>query len=254
MSADGAGGAVTLSILAAAFSANIDRSSDKFLLVALAIHADPTGISAPSQVRLIADTALDRKTVIAGLARLTAQGFVEDSGAKVGKTGRIPAYQLRLDARSLPQMVPISPPLNRPKNGIIKPAQKRDHSSRARSSTNPSLLSSLPSLSATSLPASDVQPLLFDSTLDAMRANKRGRKPTGVPPDWRPDTAGIEYAKQRRVPPAEVERFRDYWLSNGTPNAMKRDWNAAWRTWCRNHETFQNRNPVATSKPAAVSV
>lgn len=29
----------------------------------------------------------------------------------------------------------------------------------------------------------------------------------------------------------ELVRFRDHWLASGSPTAVKRDWNAAWRTW-----------------------
>ena len=41
----------------------MDRSSDKFLLLCIANYAQDDGTAYPSQLRLQADTCLDRKTV-----------------------------------------------------------------------------------------------------------------------------------------------------------------------------------------------
>lgn len=80
--------------LAWAFSCNVSRSSDKFILVALANYADDMGICYPSQTKLVGDTALDRKTIIAGLRRLSDVGLIADTGARKGVTGQIVIYRL----------------------------------------------------------------------------------------------------------------------------------------------------------------
>jgi uncharacterized protein YdaU (DUF1376 family) len=36
----------------------------------------------------------------------------------------------------------------------------------------------------------------------------------------------------------EFEKFRDYWRACDGKNAVKRDWSAAWRNWCRNANNF----------------
>jgi len=69
------------------------------------------------------------------------------------------------------------------------------------------------------------------------RPPKRG---TRIPPDWTPPDSIYEYAcdnpKVRFGTQAvqdHLEEFRDYWVANSTPNAVKRDWTAAFRTWLR---------------------
>lgn len=77
-----------------AFSTPIDRSSDKFIFVALANYADDSGICYPSQTKLIGDTSLDRKTVISGIQRLCDRGLIVDTGHRKGATGQIIVYRI----------------------------------------------------------------------------------------------------------------------------------------------------------------
>ncbi len=37
----------------------------------------------------------------------------------------------------------------------------------------------------------------------------------------------------------EFDQFRDHWLAASGAKAAKRDWLAAWRTWCRNAIDWQ---------------
>lgn len=39
-----------------------------------------------------------------------------------------------------------------------------------------------------------------------------------------------------------MEDFRDFWTQCNTPNAVKRDWDAAWRMWCRRQVTFKAKD------------
>ncbi len=63
---------------------------------------------------------------------------------------------------------------------------------------------------------------------------KRGIR---LPSDWAPDLVDRSYAVEQGLSDpettAQAEGFRDYWLAEGGPKAWKRDWRAAWRTWCR---------------------
>lgn len=57
-----------------------------------------------------------------------------------------------------------------------------------------------------------------------------------LPADWVASEDLLSYAE--RVAPSvrpldEAEKFRDYWLASGRPNSVKRDWDAAFRTWLR---------------------
>jgi len=52
--------------------------------------------------------------------------------------------------------------------------------------------------------------------------------------DWTPCAADAERARQRGLDPdEEAEAFRDHWHAAAGPKALKRDWDAAFRTWCR---------------------
>ena len=72
----------------------VARSSEKFILVCLANYADERGVCYPSTETLVRDTGQDRKTVTLNLQRLCESGLLRDTGRKVGRTGRVPVYQL----------------------------------------------------------------------------------------------------------------------------------------------------------------
>lgn len=103
-----------------AFTAKVSRSCDKFLLVALANYADDEGVCFPSQSRLVEDTALDRKTVIAGVRRLVETGLLLDTGNRVGATRQIAVYRLNFEPETPPSTVPNKEPLNAPTNGTVE--------------------------------------------------------------------------------------------------------------------------------------
>lgn len=70
--------------------------------------------------------------------------------------------------------------------------------------------------------------------------NLRGGKSRGgklgarLPEGWQPDDAGRTYARERGLDPTETAAaFTDHWIASNTPSAVKRDWAAAFRTWCR---------------------
>lgn len=72
----------------------VARSSEKFILVCLANYADERGVCYPSTETLVRDTGQDRKTVTLNLQRLCESGLLRDTGRRIGRTGRVPVYQL----------------------------------------------------------------------------------------------------------------------------------------------------------------
>jgi hypothetical protein len=57
---------------------------------------------------------------------------------------------------------------------------------------------------------------------------------TRIPENWRPNDAGRSFAADRGMDPdSTADAFTDYWAANNGRTATKRDWNAAFRTWCR---------------------
>ena len=71
---------------------------------------------------------------------------------------------------------------------------------------------------------------------------------TRIPADWTPDKNGVAYARERDYSNFQimslVDDFKDYWLAKAGATAVKKDWNAAWRTWIRNDIKFKNRKPT----------
>lgn len=69
----------------------------------------------------------------------------------------------------------------------------------------------------------------------------RARARTQIDPDWKPNAAGLAYAKARNVPLGEVQAFVDYHRARGN---LMADWDAAWRTWCNNSIKFGKAAPL----------
>ncbi|MXV44349.1 hypothetical protein GS501_04720 [Saccharibacter sp. 17.LH.SD] len=61
-----------------------------------------------------------------------------------------------------------------------------------------------------------------------------------LPQTWYANSQLIDYAGQYGLDPhRQVEDFRDYWHSATGQNAIKCDWDAAFRLWCRKSADFQ---------------
>lgn len=100
--------------IAWALKTPIKRSSTKFVLVVLGNCADGDSWEAFPSIGYICDsTALDRKTVVAALRSLSADGYIADTGERRGHTKQIPIYRL-----------------NRSKTGNVEQFQKRNDSEK----------------------------------------------------------------------------------------------------------------------------
>lgn len=64
----------------------------------------------------------------------------------------------------------------------------------------------------------------------ASRADRAQRLPDG----FELTAERRAYAEREGInPQREFEKFSDHWRASGGANARKRDWDAAWRVWCR---------------------
>lgn len=87
-----------------AFTQPIKHSTAKFVLVAMANHAgDGDWLAWPSVVSLTEATGQDRKTVLENLKRLTAMGYITDTGVRKGATKQVPVYRLNRDPKPVEQ-------------------------------------------------------------------------------------------------------------------------------------------------------
>lgn len=74
---------------------------------------------------------------------------------------------------------------------------------------------------------------------------------TRLPSDWPLTDARKAIAEAEHLDPARTfSKFTDHWKAASGANARKRDWDAAWRNWCRN-ET--DRKPNGNGLHATVS-
>lgn len=104
---------MSLRAIAWAFYQPIPRSAMKLTLLALADCANDLGECFPSRAHLEAKTSLDRKTIIRCLDDLAKDGFIRDTGSRIGKTNQVKIYQICDDISSA----------NGPKNGTLKGSQ-----------------------------------------------------------------------------------------------------------------------------------
>ena len=62
----------------------------------------------------------------------------------------------------------------------------------------------------------------------------RSPKGSRLSSDWRPDGEEAGFADKLGLnPDAVAAQFRDYWHAKPGKDALKVDWSAAWRSWCR---------------------
>ncbi|MBA9083481.1 MULTISPECIES: DUF1376 domain-containing protein [Bartonella] len=84
-------------------------------------------------------------------------------------------------------------------------------------------------------PSSENQsPVSQQKSTEKKTKRSRDRQSCRIPDDFEPD---YDFAIQEGLPPervkVEIENFKDYWRSSASPNAVKKDWPAAWRIWVR---------------------
>lgn len=196
-------------------------ASEKLVLLGLAQCSDANHCAHPSVEWICNFSDLDRKTVIGAIARLQEKDFIQDTGRRVGRTGKVKVYRLGAGRAADPET-------NNTESGTVpKTEQFQKRNSSAFSAKQSQKRDSEPVLEHNTPPS----PPPGGSASDAKR--DRG---TRIAEDWQPpaidslpDTAR---GKARQWPGgayhAEAEAFRDYWLAEGRAGARKLDWNRAW--------------------------
>lgn len=105
----------------------------------------------------------------------------------------------------------------------------------AESAEQPPLEARSPTPPKTQTP-SNITPLISPQPDAALRQDKR--RGTRLPDNWQPSADEINEAIKIGLSfdqaTAEAEKFRDYWTAKAGRDAVKLDWLATWRNWCRN--------------------
>ena len=87
---------MSIQAIAWVFSQEIRPSTAKFVLVALVNYINDDSTAWCPISRLSEITSQDRKTVMHALSKLEEQGHITDTGNRVGATGQIKLYQVRV--------------------------------------------------------------------------------------------------------------------------------------------------------------
>lgn len=114
---------MSFAALAAVSKMHFGSAAEKLIALAYADrHNEETGCAYPSLAWLGEFSSLNRKTVIAVVARLEAIGLLSDSGNREGRTGQIKVYRVNLET------VPKTEPTQKRNSSDFsrKESQKRD--------------------------------------------------------------------------------------------------------------------------------
>ena len=173
----------------------------KSVLVALADHADETGLCWPSLARLRLFTCLSERAIRNALRDLEVGGLMVTDQ----REGMISRYTLRIGSALPPRhLVPGS-----------------DDATPAPAAPEP--------------PRTIIEPSVNPQEV-ALRAPRAKAAPKGhrLPEDWAPSRDDRAFAEEKGLDPNEVAaEFRDYWTGVPGAKGMKLDWNATFRNSVR---------------------
>ena len=121
-----------------AWTAPVNNSSQRLVLLSLADRAGEEHTAWPSIERLAKDTVLDKKTVQKVILELIKLGLVEDTGERTGPTRRVRVLKLN-GVKGREEYTQNLDDANTPKNGNIKQSQKRSDSKNGNDPENGAL-------------------------------------------------------------------------------------------------------------------
>ncbi len=201
----------------------VTRSSSKFILVILAncVNADEGDSLAFASAAYLAEaTAMDRKTVLTAIQRLEADGYIEDTGERRGRTKQVIVWRLTAPKTAAPvaESQTASPPVQEMPaagQGTLlelpeEPARAARYARRSQKRDTSTKLATGGVPESTRIPEDWI-----------------------LPPEWRAWTR----TERPNWSDEDITRislnFHDNWRSEGSAKAFKPDWFAAWRIWIR---------------------
>lgn len=209
-----------------ALNLKVERSTAKFVLVAMANCANNDMTCWPSVQYLSEATCQDRKTVLENIKRLKEAGYITDTEVRKGRTGQVIVYQLK-----------------NPDNGTVEQSQKRNSTENG---TVPKTDSNSPVFPVKqSRFSAETGPKTGHGTVrnhKEPKENRQGARGTRLPADW---ILTNKFAKEALAidpawSPDDIrligDKFKDHWIAASGAKACKVDWMATWRNWCRNEK------------------
>lgn len=218
----------------------------RMILVVLANFAGDDWRSWPSQVRIAEQAGCKERQAREHLKWLEAEGFISRHTVRLGQgNGSRTSYEIHAGRLRTETDVDERHETIRPAEiaGTIRPAENRHCTGRKPPITN---------RQEPSVDKANALSIAREKKSGAVRGSLRGSR---LPDNWQLGPSEIQYAANEGMSPMEVqrecERFRDYWRSQSGQRAVKRDWSATWRNWCR---SWADRRPAnRSSQPSAGS-
>lgn len=217
---------------------------------ALAMRADnKSGLSDSTREQIAEDAQMSVSQVREGLRKLLAEGWI--TKVRQGNSSQSNKYQLHTSPKGS-EIRPVEGSEIRPVLPQLEQSEIRQQgggnpSPTGRKSTPPLVSPGLVSPSLGEVRKGD-QPddgaqlaLVEEAPTAPQQPAKPKSRAAHIPEDFAPTESMLAWANSD-YPSVdakfETERFVDYWLQEGGSKALKRDWNAAWRTWIRNEFKF----------------
>ncbi|MCA3080408.1 MAG: helix-turn-helix domain-containing protein [Rhodocyclaceae bacterium] len=193
---------MSISALNWAFGMRGVSVSQKVVLISLANFSDENGYSFPSMKTIADMSCMSESSVRRALSEMCAQGILT-----VEKRFRADGSQT-----SSGYFLVITPPVNL---------------------TPPPCTVTPPPVTADTPYNHHITTTLIDTGV-SISSNKRGSR---ISENWKPSQDDYNQALHVGLTVEQIDheanKFRDYWISKAGKDAVKLNWSATWRNWCR---------------------
>lgn len=192
--------------------------TDKLVLLALADNANDEGLCWPSVATLTQKCGMDTRTVQRVVGRLCEAGHLSVH-ERQGKSNYYTVHPWRSDTPG------------------VAPSRHKDAPADDRSGAN----ATSPGAAPPSPPAQRHHPpgaappiIIIEPSVESPKNRHVAKNATHLPEDFSLTEDRRSVATTERVDPdREFANFRDHWSAASGARARKRNWDAAWRIWCR---------------------
>jgi hypothetical protein len=202
-------------------------SGAKLVLLGLAECASRKGgLAFPSIAELVEFSCLNRKSVIANLAKLEAAGLIQDTGDCVGRTKQIKVYRLCLETV--------------PKTGQSQKRNSSDFSANSPKNGTRNKSEPVGSEAKASSPKSAKQSEWHSLPVDWVPTRQLSQNTLAMVENWPPGAFA-----------SELESFRS-WAGNAEPKkgkGLKKDWDDAFGNWIRTAHRDRYARIVRLERP-----
>ena len=152
------------------------------------------------------------------------------------------AWKLKLAQRARTEAARAARDANRKKQTDSTPPSATDTATRPV--TESAALSVTETVTASTRQDQTIQERKKETPLPSVGPPRTATRGSRLPSDWSPTPESRRYAAEQGLnPDAVAANFRDYWCAKAGKDAVKTDWPATWRMWCRRDAERQASAP-----------